>query len=125
MLYQTFIYKAKELTVHQLDNGTWYLEPEWQDILYRENLGALDDLEDSYLSGWYDVEDILKLEVEKRNAQNSKTKEVVQWVYDVITATLEPAMLQEENELVKNVVEYMQAKNNQTEEIVPKPKEMK
>jgi len=111
MLYSTFILKAKELTISQLDNGLSYLEPEWQDILYREGLGDLEDLTDSYLDGWYTVEDILKLEVEKRNLAVSKKKEVIDWLYDLITATVEPAMLQEETEYIKNLTEYMKAKN--------------
>ena len=109
MLYSEFILKAKELTIQQFDNGVWYLEPEWQDILYRNNLGDLEDLEDSYLSGWYDVEDILKLEVENRNARDSKQKEVVDWLYDLITATVEPAIMQEETDYIKHVIEFMKA----------------
>lgn len=109
MLYSDFIHKAKELTIQQLDNGVWYLEPEWQDVLYRNGLGALDELENSYLSGWYDVEDILKLEVERRNARDSKQKEVVDWLYDLITANVEPAMLQEETDYIKQVTEFMKA----------------
>ncbi len=109
MLYSNFILKAKELTIQQLDNGVWYLEPEWQDMLYRNGLGALDELEDSYLGGWYDVEDILKLEVERRNARDSKQKEVVDWLYDLITAKVEPAMLQEETDYIKQVTEFMKA----------------
>lgn len=109
MLYSDFILKAKELTIQQLDNGVWYLEPEWQDVLYRNGLGALDELENSYLSGWYDVEDILKLEVERRNARDFKQKEVVDWLYDLITANVEPAMLQEETDYIKQVTEFMKA----------------
>ena len=112
MTYATFIYKAKELTIQQLDNGTWYLEPEWQDMLYREGLGELDDLEDSYLSGWYDVEDILKLEVERRNAKDNKKNEVINWLYDLITATVEPAILQEENDFIKNMMDYIKVNHN-------------
>lgn len=33
MLYGEYIFKAKDLVVQQLDNGTWYLEPDWKDIL--------------------------------------------------------------------------------------------
>lgn len=112
MLYSNFILKAKNLTIQQLDNGVWYLEPEWMDILYRNGLGILDDLEDSYLSGWYDVEDILKLEVERRNASDSKKKEVVDWVYELITATVEPAMLQEETDYIKQVVDFMKTNHD-------------
>ena len=114
MLYSNFILKAKDLTIQQADNGMWYLEPEWQDMLFREGLGELDDLEDSYLSGWYDVEDILKLEVERRNLFASKEKFVVDWLYDLITTTVEPAMLQEETDYMKQVVEFMKA-NHESE----------
>lgn len=107
MTYSSYIYKAKELTIQQLDNGTWYLEPEWQDILYREGMGELDNLDDSYLDGWYTLEDILKLEVERRNAKDSKKNEVINWLYDLITAAVEPAVLQEENEFIKNMMDYM------------------
>ena len=113
MTYATFIYKAKELTIKQLDNGAWYLEPEWQDMLYREELGELDDLEDSYLSGWYDVEDILKLEVDRRNARDSKKNEVINWLHEVITATVEPAMMQEETDYIAAVTEFMKANHRE------------
>lgn len=107
MLYSDYILKAKKATIQQMENGTWYLEPEWQDILYRQGLGDLEDLSDSYLSGWYDVEDILKLEVERLNARDSKKNEVINWLHDLITTTVEPAMLQEETDYIKNVVEFM------------------
>ena len=107
MLYSTFILKAKDLTIHQLDNGIWYLEPEWQDILFRNNLGELDDLEDSYLDGWYTLEDILKLEVERRNSLNNKKNYIIDWLYDVITAAVEPSILKEESDYISNVVEFM------------------
>lgn len=110
MLYSEFIYKAKEITIAQLDNGIWYLEPEWQDMLYREGLGDIEELEDSYISGWYDVEDILKLEVERRNANDSKVELVADWLYQLVTATIEPAVLQEETDYIKQVLEFMKAK---------------
>lgn len=115
MLYSEFIIKAKQDTIQQLDNGIWYLEPEWQDILYREGLGQLDDLTDSYLSGWYDVEDILKLEVERRNARDSKKPEILDWLYDTITAVVEPAVLQEETDYIKNLMEYMKLNHENKE----------
>ena len=69
-----------------------------------------------YLTGWYDVEDILKLEVEKRNAENSKKEVVIDWLYDVITTTVEPAMLAEETDYIKQVVEFMRA-NHEAEPV--------
>lgn len=112
MTYSEFIYKAKDLTIAQADNGMWYLEPEWQDLISRNITCELDDLYDSYLSGWYDVEDILKLEVEKRNTINSKLNAVTDWMFDLITSTMDPAMLKEETEYMQHVVEFMKEKKN-------------
>ena len=111
MLYTEFIYKAKELTITQDENTQlWYLEPEWMDILYRNNLGELDDLSDSYISGWYDVEDILKLEVDRRNLSSNKKKQaVIDWIYETIMTHVEPAILQEETDYIKQVMEFMKA----------------
>ena len=110
MLYSTFIVKAKELTLSQTDDGSWYLEPEWADILHRNDLGDLSDLTDSYITDWLDVEDILKLEVEKRNLQDDKKKLVINWLYELISANIEPAMLQEETDYIKAVTEFMKSK---------------
>ena len=35
MTYNSFILKAKQETISQLENETWYLEPEWKDIICR------------------------------------------------------------------------------------------
>jgi len=118
MLYSNFILKAKDLTVQQADNGVWYLEPEWQDMLYREGLGDLEDLEDSYLSGWYDVEDILKLEVERRNATESKKNAVINWLYDMISTTVEPAMLEEEADYMKKILEFFRP-THEEDNVIP------
>lgn len=107
MLYSQFIYKAENLTIHQLDNEVWYLEPEWKDIICRNVTDNIDDIEDSFLSDWWDVENVLRLEVERRNSQDNKKTEVINWLYEVITSAIEPAVLEEENEYIKNVIEYL------------------
>ena len=107
MLYTEFIHKAIELCVQQLDNGNWYVEPEWKDMLNREGLWNPEALDDAYIDNWNDVEDILKLEAEKRNKRDSKVELVADWLYALATATIEPAMLQEETEYIKNVMEYL------------------
>ena len=109
MYYSEFVFKAEKLTINLLENGVWYLEPEWKDILYRNDMGDLENLTDSFLSGWDDVEDILKLEVEKRNARRSRSNEVMDWFYDFITATVEPAMLEEETNFIKQLLEFREA----------------
>lgn len=111
MLYGEFAFKVKELTIQQLDNGTWYLEPDWREIL-RSNELELENVSDLPFDNWYDVADMLALEVERRNARDSKQKEVVDWLYELITANIDPAMLQEETDYMKNIVEFMKANKN-------------
>lgn len=109
MYYSTFITRAILSTIKQMENETWYLEPEWKDIICREIESDLSKLRNSYLSDWRDVESILRLETERRNAQSDKKKEVINWLHETIFAAVEPAMLQEENEFIKNMMEYLNA----------------
>lgn len=113
MLYSKFIYNSKELTIKQLDNGTWYLDPEWKDIICRDITSNIDTLEDSYISDWWDVENILRLETDKRNAENNKKKEVIDWIYNIISTVVEPEMIDEENTLMKNAIEYLKLSREQ------------
>lgn len=45
--------------------------------------------------------------MERRNKITDKTRFVIDWVFDVISSTIEPTMIQEENELMKNMMDYM------------------
>lgn len=47
------------------------------------------------------------MEVERRNHITDKARFVIDWVFEIISSTIEPAMVQEENELMKNMMEYM------------------
>jgi len=115
MLYSEFILKAKDLTIEQHDNGLWYLNPEWQDVLCRNLTSNLDELTDNFLSGWYDVEDILRLEVEKRNTMSDNKKYVIDWIFEVLATVVEPAITSEETDLIKAATEFIKA-NHKTGE---------
>lgn len=115
MLYSVFISKAIDLVIiEDEETNIWYLDPMWEDTLHRNGLGDLEDLEDSYITDWLAVEDILKLEVKRRNIMRmNKVKTVIDWLYDLITATVEPAMLAEETDYVKAVTEFMKENHKQ------------
>lgn len=126
MLYSKFIYHAKEMTIKQLENETWYLDPEWKYIIRDQIESDLNDVEDNPLDDWWDVENILELEVTRRNAKDDKKKDVIDWLYDLITAYVEPAVLSEENDFIKNMVEFMKTNHaieneNTPDNIVPFP----
>lgn len=123
MLYTEYIHKVKEVTISQLDNGIWYLEPEWR-IIIHENELFIDDISDFDVS-MEEVLETLRLEVDRRNALNNNTKAVMDWLYDLITATVEPTILQEETDYIKQVVEFMKENHSTNKEtpdnIVPSP----
>lgn len=115
MLYINFIQKAKDLCIVQdEDNEIWYLDPEWIDIMHRSGLGDLEDIEDGFITDWLDVQHILELETKRRNIRLfDKLKVVADWFYDLITATVEPAMLSEETDYIKAVTEFMKQNHEQ------------
>ena len=114
MLYVNYINKAAEATIIQADNGLWYLEPLWREILYNEDLD-ISQISDAKVD-WGGIFDVLQLEVKKRNTINDNKPYVMNWLYDLITATVEPAIMQEETDYIKQVVEFM--KENHTKDQV-------
>lgn len=107
MIYDTYINKAYELVLLQNeDNGVWYLDPNWLHVLYTNGL-EIEKVSEEYI-GKHEVRDALKLEVERRNLHlNDKKQEVIDWLYDIITAKVEPQILQEETEYVAQMLEYL------------------
>jgi len=47
------------------------------------------------------------LRFEKRNTVNSNKPYVLNWLHDLINTQIEPAMLQEETDFIKQVTEFM------------------
>ncbi len=124
MLYATYMQKAKKVCIDRfVESGKWYLEPDWRIILRDNQLNNL-KLQDAKID-WSIVEDVLKLEVEKRNARDNKLGYVTDWLYDTLTSTVEPTMLSEETDLVKNMLELAKANraNEQSAEEGQKEKE--
>lgn len=111
MLYSEYISKAAKVVIEQTDNGLFYLEPMWKFYLIDNGLNV-SDISDCEVS-WNEIEDILKLEVEKRNTINTLKPYILNWIHDIITATVEPSVLQEETDYIKNLMEYMKAKQTQ------------
>ena len=111
MLYTEFVSKAMKETIVKAENGLFYLEPLWRTIL-NENELTIDKISDATVT-ISDIKDVLKLEVEKRNTINTKRNDVYEWLFDLITATVEPAIMKEETDYIKQVVEFMQQNHKQ------------
>lgn len=104
MLYDTLMRKAIDATIVNED-GNIYLVPEYRRVLRDEGLrgNKVTDTEVTDEEIW----DYLKLEVERLREIGTKREQVYEWLYDLINTTIEPAMIQEENELFKNMMDYM------------------
>ena len=116
MLYSEFINKAMEETIVQADNGLWYLEPGWRSILYDCELLPLTAGDARYEVTAESIQNELELEVKKRNTISSLKPYVLNWVHDIITTSVEPAILQEETDYIKNLTEYLKANKSNQEE---------
>ena len=101
MINSVFLKKAKEETIVQAENGLWYLEPEWKQMILDTGMSI------GKGNSWEEVGEILKLEVTKSNTMNSKKPYVDEWLYNLITAEIEPAVLAEETDYIKQVTEFM------------------
>lgn len=103
MTREAFLNKAVEVCIGCTEEtGVYFIEPMWRDILIAE--GCQEDLDNPDNK---DVFMVLDLAVKKANAKTDRTKYVMDWLYDLLTTTIEPVALQEEDELVKNMIDYM------------------
>jgi hypothetical protein len=107
MLYSEYINKVIEETITEADNGLFYLEPMWRSILHDNHL-FFNSVSDAQITP-EEVLEVLKLEVKKRNTEHSLEPYIHNWIHDIITASVEPAIMQEETDYLKNLTEYLKA----------------
>lgn len=106
MLYTEFFKQASEAVILQDETtGMFFLDPHYRVTLRDWNLDPA-QIED-YPTTLSELGETLKLEVKRLNAMQDKTHVVVDWLYGVITSAVQPAILAEENEYIKNMMEYM------------------
>lgn len=88
------------------ETGVYYIEPMWSDLL---KTAAGNSVPEGVKSN--DVFRFLDLTVKKLNAQTDHAKAVMNWLYNLIKGSAEPEMVQQENEMIKNMVDYMTMKD--------------
>ncbi len=103
MNYYDIINQAIELVVVDAGNGLCFLEPRYKEAL--RIAGLLDH--DEVISEEELIEAI-KLEVEKRNIMNNKMNIIAAWVAKTIEEVIDPAITQEENQLMLNLLNYLE-----------------
>lgn len=109
MLYGDYILKISKAVITQADNGLYFLEPAYKVLLINEGLRP--DVVTDYELDWADIKAYLELEVKALNTAQDKTPAIINWFENIITATVDPVMLEEENEIVKKFIEYRNQQN--------------
>lgn len=106
--YYEFMKKACDEAIAQAENGLYYVEPAFRVILSSEDLTPENVVD--YEVSWSGIKEYLELEVKKLNTMQDKMPAVLDRIHQIITTTIEPSMLEEENEMTKNLIEYMRMK---------------
>lgn len=107
MLYSEYMHEAMKIAIVNDEEATGfsYLDPNYR--VWLEDAGYTPDKIEDRQVDWASVAEVMKLEVERRNKLSDKSRFVIDWIFEIISSTIEPTMLQEENELMKNMMDYM------------------
>ena len=89
-----------ECVVTDEKSGVSYLKPVYKRILKIMGLDRLEE-DDPDLPDIEELSEILKLEVEKRNAENNFVNSVAQWFQTLKDVKLDPDTLASETQIVK------------------------
>lgn len=111
MLYSEYMDKVKSIALLTNENtGLTYVRPDYEYMLSTMSF-TLDDVTDFQCATTETVYKQLLLERDMRNAQMDKTPVIMQWAYDVISTVVEPAIVEEQNKLIKDMLEYRKERN--------------
>ena len=110
MTYNSYMKTVCEmLIIENNETGKYYIRPDWKFVLQSDNL-----LPESTVKG-YDLSmdelfEYMQLEIERRNLSVDKMSYVANWLYTLITETVEPSLTEAENEAAVNIINYMKEK---------------
>lgn len=122
MNYYDIINQAIELVVVDAGNGLYFLEPRYMEALRIAGLFDHPDVIDKD-----ELIEAVHLEVEKRNTIGNKMNIIAAWVAETLDTVIQPAITKEENELMRNMLDYLERDKlvkDKEEELKEKEKEL-
>ena len=83
--------------IEKAPSGVWYLNPMWRDspALY------------GYDGDYGELLEVLKLTVDKKNAYDNQVNPVLQWLYKLMTETVDPTLDEFETDLMQGALQYL------------------
>lgn len=112
MTYTEYMNDIKDIALFEED-GVWYLRPNYMHLIHLEHLDLgyyvdPEDIEDMPNVTMKQIQEELRLEVGMRNKKKDHKKQVVDWLYELLTATVDPLVTEKQNEFIANVMDYLQ-----------------
>ena len=115
MLYSEYIQKAKNMCLAIDDvNNVAYLIPDYRYILHLSGM-KIEDITDFPGVTPEIIAENLKLEADGYNARNNMGPGLAAWLRETILDALSPVAAQEQDELFKNLIEYMKTATDKKE----------
>lgn len=112
MTYDEFISKILLNVVMLNDyNDMWELIPSYRRQIQNLDL-KLEDITDYKEATWEEIFEQVKMEIEYHNRQLDKSVDVMNWIYDLIVTSIDPAITDVQNDYIKDVTEYLREKKN-------------
>ena len=111
MLYYEYMDKVKALALITSEkNGLTYIRPDYEYLLAGANM-KLSDVTDFEGVSQETVCRQLQLERDMRNTHKDVSPIVMQWLHDVIANVIEPTLVEEQNKLIQDMLEYRKERN--------------
>lgn len=112
MIYSEYMDKVKEMALITSEkNGLTYIRPDYEYILISSTECKMSDVSDFENLTIDTIHRQLQLECDMRNTQNNLVPVIAQWISDIITTVVEPAIVEEQNKLIKDMLEYRKERN--------------
>lgn len=110
MTYNSYMKTVCEkLIIENDETGKCYIRPDWKFVLQSDNLLPESTVKNYDLS-MDELFEYMQLEIERRNMSVDKMGYVANWLYTLITETVEPSLTEAENEAAVNIINYMKEK---------------
>lgn len=111
MTYLEYVKQARDMfIVKDEESGKFYLRPDWRHAIDVDGFYP-----DTHIDGYHlsvdELHEYLELEVGRLNLKADKTSYISNWIYTVLTSTVEPALTDAENQFAAQIIDYMKEKN--------------
>lgn len=108
MMYVDFVDNALQKIILVDNDNMWYLDPQYRYQLFRQNL-FVEDIQDFKITT-EELKEIALLQIQLHNSQQSKSKKLADWAYNIINTQISPEMLSQAKEYATQIIEARQIK---------------